>query len=166
MVTTSANHEQAVNQLRRHVEALPDDNPRKALLTELLSGQDAPPEARHAQQEAVRRIALERYHALPDADPLKGVLGRLLAGPEPAAPPVVTGDGADLWRALEVLRQRDDALFKGIQTVDARSAAAMEEAQRLAAKAVELQEFLNMVLEEVHMNTAMLKSLKEALPKP
>ncbi|MEW5851921.1 MAG: hypothetical protein AB2A00_24235, partial [Myxococcota bacterium] len=117
------------------------------------------------------RLAEERYQALADTDPLKAVLGKLLSdddgqpAPTAAATPSVHG-GQDVWAAVDALRQRDEYLFKGIQTVDARSAAAMQEAQRLAAKAVELQELLNLVLEEVHTNTAMLKSLRERLPEP
>ena len=171
MVTNANTREEALKQIHAQIEALPDNHPRKALLTELSSGKPSA-EAQQAQRDALRKIASERHAALPDSDPLKAVLGRMLGnladGPAAAAPPPRPTQADvqhDIWAVVEGLGRRDDVLFKGIQTIDARSAAAMEEAQRLAAKSVELQELLNMVLEEVHVNTAMLKELQHTLPK-
>jgi hypothetical protein len=169
--TTPNTREQALKQIQAQIDALPDDHPRKALLTELSSGKPSA-EAQQAQRDALKRVAVERHAALPDSDPLKAMLGRMIGnlseGPAQSSPPIRPSQADvqhDIWAVVDVLGQRDEALFRGIQTIDARSAAAMQEAQRLAAQSVELQELLNIVLEEVHANTAMLKDLQRALPK-
>jgi hypothetical protein len=99
------------------------------------------------------------------------VLGRVLGGgtippPTPEPPPpnlAMHAFRGDAWDAIHALERTQQGLGTAVKTIDARAAAAMGEAQRLAAKAVEMQELLNMVLEEVHQNTQMLKSFKEVL---
>lgn len=171
MSPTPLTREQTIRQIQAQIDALAEDDPRKALLMELASGKPSP-EAQQAQRDALKRIATQRHATLPDSDPLKAVLGRMLGnladadGPTAPPPRPTQADVQhDIWAVVDVLGQRDEMLFKGIQTIDARAAAAMQETQRLAAQSVEMQELLNMVLEEVHVNTAMLKDLQQALPK-
>jgi hypothetical protein len=172
MMPNMSAKEMVAQRLRAQVDALPEDDPKRKLIAALLEDRH---EEADAQREALRRIALERFHALQDGDPLKEVLGRVLAeGPAPTAPaappppPPVEPSHAfrsDAWAAIHALQRGQESLFSAIKTIDARAAAAMQEAQRIAAKGVELQEYLNMVLEEVHQNTQMLRSFKDTFGK-
>ena len=169
MMPNMSAREMVAQRLRAQLDALPEDDPKRKLIGAILEDRQ---EQADAQRDALRRIALERFHALQEGDPLKEVLGRVLAeGPTPAAtptppptpPPVEPGQAfrSDAWVAIQALERGQESLFSAIKTIDARATAAMQEAQRIAAKGVELQEYLNMVLEEVHQNTQMLRSFKE-----
>lgn len=163
MVTTSA-RELLTQRLKAQFDSLPDDDPKRQVIASILDGKQ---EQATGQQEALRRIALDRYYGLPAGDPLKDVLGRILGEgsvPAPEAPPVVDVSNAfrpDAWEAIRALERGQQNLFSAVKTIDARATAAMQEAQRIAARGVEMQEFLNLVLEEVHQNTEMLKGFKE-----
>ena len=166
MVSTSA-RELVSQRLKAQLDSLPEEDPKRKIIASILNEK---PENADAQRDALRRIALERYYALQDGDPLKEVLGKVLGGgtippptPEPPANLAMHAFRGDAWDAVQSLERGQQSLGHAVKTIDARSAAAMAEAKRLAAKAVEMQELLNMVLEEVHQNTQMLKSFKEVL---
>lgn len=92
--------------------------------------------------------------------------GATIPPPAPEPPPPNLSMHAfrgDAWDVIQGLERTQQSLGSALKTIDARAAAAMEEAKRLAAKAVEMQELLNMVMEVVHQNTQMLKSFKEVL---
>ena len=104
--------------------------------------EDAASEEREEQadthRDALKQMALERFYALPEGDPLKAVLGRVLGEgtvPAPEQSPVGGGLHAfrpDAWDAIHSLQRGHQGLFSAVKTIDARAAAAMQEAQRLS----------------------------------
>src|SRR5438067_31291 len=127
----------AMNKVKHQIDSLPDGDPKKALLVELMRGKSV---ESGAKKELVRKLALERFNALSDDDPLKQVLGKMLG--QEVEPP--DEDDVDVretmtdaaWEVFEGFDEKLKAFSEDVRTVDARSTAAMQEAQRLAAKSV------------------------------
>src|SRR5438105_9008206 len=139
----SSKREDALNNLKAEAAALPDGDPRKLLLTELVAGGLST-----QGQQVAQRAAIERVNAMPDSDPRKALYAQMMTSPQPAqAPPPSSlstrNAPVDVWPSLEALGKRDEVLVKLFEAVDARVDALVIEARRLTGENVELHDLVD-----------------------